>query len=517
MFEENFQNFNIDSALLKPKDPALQALLPPYRRKQVGEEPTGPADEVRRVKRSTVIWRNTLRGSFFLHKKFVIAFLVLLLALFPIIYGSRIVASLGKIFNGKSPFSFIISFGQLLTSDSRHLQGEETGEVNLLLLGIGGEGHEGALLTDTMMLATIRKPQHDGEQVELSLLSIPRDLIVPLPAGLGLRKINSAYAYGELGGKGLGAKWATEAAEGITGISIPYYALVDFSGFKKAIDDLGGIDVSVERTFTDSEYPDYQHGYLPTIKFVQGLQHMDGERALQFARSRHGTNGEGSDFARSRRQAKILAGMKERILKLNVATNLSTITKLLENFADHFRTNLEPWEMKRVYDLTRSVPQANILSLALDPTTGLLCNDIDAATAAYILTRCPNVSEADVYRFVADKFTYAKLLKEAPRLQIQNSTKLNGLAQRVSDGLATYYMETSVGNYPGGGILTETILYDLAGGIKPETLKYLQEKLSPLTRSDYPYPDQLPQPRPDFVVVLGTDATTFSTSTPETK
>lgn len=437
--------------------------------------------------------------------------LLLVVALFvlgAVVYGGVKVTGWGqKIFQKNSPLSFFASFGQLFSAKDRPIAGEEEGRVNILLLGIGGEGHEGANLTDTVIVASIKPKPTNGEgESEVSLFSIPRDFVVRLPDGLEWRKINSAYAYGELKQPGLGAKWVIEAAEKVLGERIPFYAVADFAGFRKAIDDLGGVDVLVERGFSDSYFPDYRKGYLPTIKFQEGWQHMDGERALQFARSRHGTNNEGSDYARSRRQQKILAATKEKAGKLKLSS-LSTINKLLNNFADHFKTNLEPWEIKRLYDLSRDIKTDSIYALSLDPSTGVVCNEIAQETGAYVLTYCPGKTSADVRQFFAQRFTWGKLYGEVPRILVQNSTKIPGLAQRAEIALKAFSFEVTSENFPDQQEYAVTTVYDFTNGKKPKTAKYLEETLAAFVASSpYPFSENLTKPVPDFVVVLGKDA-----------
>src|SRR6185436_5076257 len=137
------------------------------------------------------------------------------------------------------------------------------------------------------------------------------------------------------------------------------YAVIDFKGFVKAIDDVGGVDVVVDKSFTDATFPnDYPFdtkGVIAPVTFPKGSQHMAGQRALIFARSRHSeNNNEGSDFARSERQKKIIIALKEKVLALNL-TNLNTINNLLTDFTENFRTNLEPYQLKRLGDIAKKI------------------------------------------------------------------------------------------------------------------------------------------------------------------
>lgn len=190
------------------------------------------------------------------------------------------------------------------------------GRTNLLLLGMGGGLHEGSDLTDTIVILSIRTSDR-----KLSLISIPRDFWSE-----NLKdKINTAYHYGEAQKPGKGLELAKTEVEAVTGLPIHYSIIIDFSGFKKVIDTLGGINVQVMTTFTDTQYPiegrendlcngdpDFACRYQ-TVTFIRGVDHMNGERALMYVRSRHADGEEGTDFARSRRQQEVIAALQKKI------------------------------------------------------------------------------------------------------------------------------------------------------------------------------------------------------------
>src|SRR3990167_1772618 len=121
----------------------------------------------------------------------------------------------------------------------------DNNRVNVLLLGTGGTGHEGPDLTDTMILASLVEDAKD-----VILISIPRDLW----AGNISAKINHAYAYGQEK-DGVGLKLSKETIESLLGLPVHYAVRVDFSGFVKAVDLVGGLDVDVESPFNDTRYP----------------------------------------------------------------------------------------------------------------------------------------------------------------------------------------------------------------------------------------------------------------------
>ncbi|OGE80153.1 MAG: hypothetical protein A2826_01050 [Candidatus Doudnabacteria bacterium RIFCSPHIGHO2_01_FULL_43_23] len=505
MFEEDVQKSSIDSILQKRKGtkPKKTKRPEPEKPKTVIEEAF--ATDSDSPPAFNLSKKDNSKNKFYKRKKFWWS-LATIIVIAGVLWGGFWLFSMGKrIFQGSSPFSFFSSFGSLVTSDDTPLLGEDEGEINILLLGIGGAGHEGGTLADTIILASVH-PGQDDKPGEVSLLSVPRDFIVFLPAGYDYRKINSAYAYGELAGEGQGAQWMQDVIEDWTGLSVPYYAVIDFTGFEQVIDDLEGIEINVGNGFSDSSYPDNNYGYLPTITFEKGPQHMDGQRALQFVRSRYGTNGEGSDFARSRRQQQVLSAIKQKATELRISTNLGTVTKLLDTFADNFKTNMTPPELKKLYDLTKEISQENILPFALDYSTGIICNELVEETGAAVITVCPGNTKEDVRRVVADRFNISRTQKESPLIEFQNATKVNFLAQRAADELTSEFTETVTANYPGEDLLETSIIYDLSGGTKPLTLSFLTSKLSVPVLTDYPFIEALSDPKPDFVVVLGQDA-----------
>lgn len=430
---------------------------------------------------------------------------IVFLALFGIglWLGNRFGTLARKIFEGADSK---ISFADFFLSKNRPISGEEEGQIRVLLMGIGGKNHEGGTLTDTLILATIQVPQKKGEDIKASLISIPRDLLVSVP-GYGRQKINAAYAYGESGGKTQGPALAVETMEQVVGSDIPYYGVVDFQGFEKVINDLNGVEITVDQTFTDASYPDEKFGYLAPISFTAGKQKMDGARALQFARSRHGTNGEGSDFARSRRQQKVLSAIRDKVLNARTLTNLSLINRLLDDLADHIRTNFKPYEIKRLYEMTRDLDRGNIISLGLDGSTGLVCDKIEEETGAYFLIPCRGPEDyTDIRKLIASQFEVGALAGEKPAIEIQNAAQIASLAERAQTAIGNTFVTVTVGNYRGGAIYDQSIIYDNTAGGKPETLKYLQDKLG-IKVAASPYPSATFTQKPDFVIILAGDIT----------
>lgn len=203
---------------------------------------------------------------------------------------------------------------------------QAAGRTNIVILGTGGSGHEGPNLADTIILASVKL-----DTGATTLISLPRDFWIP-----SLRaKINTAYHYGfEKEGTVGGLLLAKSAVSEALGVPVHFAVKIDFSAFTRAIDLLGGVDVEVDRAFTDSFYPisgkenDLCDGdpetrcRYETLNFSAGAQHFDGPTALKFVRSRHSTDSEeGTDFARSKRQEKVLTAVKTKLLSINNLKN----------------------------------------------------------------------------------------------------------------------------------------------------------------------------------------------------
>lgn len=450
-------------------------------------------------------------------------------------------AKTNKIFtNDGNIFSRV---GRLIVGSDKLLQGEEQGLVNILLMGIGGSGHDGAYLTDTMIVASL-----NTKTSEVVLTSIPRDFAYTIP-GIGFNKVNATYAYALMKDERTAGDAAIVAAEAITGMDIPYFAVIDFKGFVSAVDNVGGLDIVVENTFTDAtfpnDYPKDTRGYLSPVTFTKGPAHMDGRRALIFARSRHsGDANEGSDFARSERQKKILTAFKDKVLALNLG-NLSTINNLLSDFTENFRTNLEPYEMKRLLDISEKVTSESSFSFSLEPDGILLCSAlVDARTGkvppkpvvvpeeegeeeteeptgteagevgtepeaetapqitlSYVILPCGGKTLSDLHTYIAQAPFVAKLKKEGAILEAQNSVGVTGLAAKTFGSLADLGVTLNYTTFKGKVPYEETVLYDNSHGGKPETLEYLKSHFKFII-SDVNYPSS----SADFVIILGRDS-----------
>jgi LCP family protein required for cell wall assembly len=183
---------------------------------------------------------------------------------------------------------------------------------------------------------------------------------------------------------------ADPTLEHLLGIHIDHWIGLDFQAFKSAVDSVGGVDVVVPNSFTDYQYPAGECNGQPgqncayeTVHFTAGPQHMNGARALQFARSRHSNdNGEGSDFARSRRQQLIVAALKQKAVSIG---GLGNLPDLLNSLGDNVVTDLHVNDLEALYSLLKDVPTTSILHISFDDTNLLYeCGYPNSCGAAYI-------------------------------------------------------------------------------------------------------------------------------------
>jgi len=266
------------------------------------------------------------------------------------------------------------------------------GRTNVLLLGIDkrvespysykdsdGVVRKNGFLTDTLMVLSVGKETKDAVMV-----SIPRDTWVEIPGWENVSatsgKINSVYSLGNTQDyPGGGLALIREVVSSKLGVPIHYAMRIDFEGFKNTIDTLGGVEVEVDRAFDDFGYPiagkenaicadatiscRYQQ-----VHFEKGLQFMDGEKALQYVRSRTGTNGEGSDFARAARQQKVLVAVRTKALSLGNLLSPTKVSSLFKEFGESVETDFNLTAYPAAFNLLKEVDAASTKKLVLDST-----------------------------------------------------------------------------------------------------------------------------------------------------
>lgn len=358
-------------------------------------------------------------------RKRISYFFIFLIIIFS--FFGKILASDNNSFLGGIKNSYLLrQIINIVSPGDKTLAGEDDDRINFLLLGMGGAGHSGPYLTDTIVLVSFQPSTQQA-----SMISIPRDMIVPISDN-NYKKINSVYSIGITSGKDAG-QYAKEIIGQTLDIPIHYYGAVDFNGFVEIIDAIGGIDVEVDRAFTDHQFPTEDYKYQE-ISFKAGEQHMDGLTALRFSRSRHGNNGEGSDFARSKRQQKIIAAVKDKATSFNTLINPAKITNLFSLFNQYTTTDLEPWEAVRLIHLAKGLDTQKIIVRSIDNSAGGFLKAGISLDGAYILQPVTG-SFSQIQQLVENIFSLGEVSDENAKIVIQNGTDIPGLAAKAVNHL----------------------------------------------------------------------------------
>lgn len=338
--------------------------------------------------------------------------------------------TLNKISSRGNIFSSLV---KSLPGGEDQLQGEAEGRINILLLGMRGENVPGGgTLADTIMVLSLHMPKESDDKTapadaaKASLISIPRDLYVTMPGSDEKRKINAAYALGHQRAGQDGAIEDMKKAVGeVAGQTIHYAVVINFQGFVDLVNAIGGIDVTLDQAFNESQQfheaqvcdpyvytvptkpIQYQYKYYTRqngTKYVAkayplcynkseecggnftlqaGSNHLDGKTALCYARSRYTSN----DFERAKRQQQVIHLVKQKAMSLGTIGDFSKVNALLDSLGDNVRTDMAGWEMKRFFDTyQQKFSSVDAKQKVLDNTEeGLLYDPPVTPEAGYIL------------------------------------------------------------------------------------------------------------------------------------
>ncbi|HEX6351097.1 MAG TPA: LCP family protein [Candidatus Dormibacteraeota bacterium] len=411
--------------------------------------------------------------------------------------------------------------------------------VNILVLGEGGQENDAPYLTDTVMAITI-----DPASKRLVQTSIPRDLWVSIPAWTDGRpyanKINVANEVGEwkdgelfpcckkpeYQGRDGGGHLAESVVENVTGIHFDRYVTVDFVAFRDAVDALQGVDIHLDYPLDDCHYPDYHNGYInhgvppgypcppgSGIHFPAGDLHVNGEQALEIARSRDASEPQqATDFARAKRQQVIVNAIRKKAVSLNAIVNLDSLLNAIQN---NVKTDLTVNDIQALYNWGGKLPDSAFVKIALTNTDLLReyfggggCGD----PSAYVL--CPlDPSYAYIHNYLAHDLVDPTVLDEHAHMQILNATR--GAADtddRTVNSLRPFGFNLAdplpVNLRPSD----HTVILDYSGGAFPATSSWLSTYFQAPVQAIAPStPDGALQPvvpgaiTDGFVVELGQD------------
>ncbi|MHB8986252.1 MAG: LCP family protein [Eubacteriales bacterium] len=250
--------------------------------------------------------------------------------------------------------------------------------LNVLLLGIDAREGEDMARTDTIILASV-----DTKTKQMALLSIPRDTRVQIP-GHGWDKINSASAYG-------GPELTMRVVSSLLDVPIRYYVLANFSGFKNIVDALGGVTINVDQNMY---HEDEEYGYEYQINLSQGVQRLNGDKALQYVRYRGYVSG---DIERTQNQQKFLMALAHEMMQPGTILKLPSLAPEIYRYV---KTNLPPGEIYKMAMAAKKLEGTKMLAQTL-PGRNLSIDEgsywgVDPAEARLALVKLLNGETVDV-------------------------------------------------------------------------------------------------------------------------
>jgi LCP family protein required for cell wall assembly len=285
--------------------------------------------------------------------------------------------------------------------------------VNFLLIG-SDKRPGGSFRTDTLVLVILWP-----KEGQVSMLSIPRDLWIYIPS-VGMQRINTAYQSGEISGyEGGGPGLLRDTIEYNLGIRIDHTAMVEFDGFRRIVDTLGGINVPVSCPYTDWRLidPSYDPNNVNNwaLYTVQsGIVHMDGDFALWYARSRL----ESSDFDRGRRQQEVLRAIFAQALSTDT---LARIPQLYNDFSSTIITDLGLGDLLKLALYAPKLTNANIRSYYLRPP--YVTAWVTPGGADVLL---PNQPTLEQLLIEATSLSTAAVERQTVSIEVQNGTPFAG-------------------------------------------------------------------------------------------
>ena len=325
----------------------------------------------------------------------------------------------------------------VLSAVSQNVQEDENGHTNILLLGIGGEGHDGSNLTDTIMIASI-----DNSNKSIAMLSTPRDLYVNnLEVGWSSR-LNGVYQFilDKNEDKDEAMRVLIEQMQDIYDIKIQYFAKVDFKGFVDVVDALGGVEVSPTESIIDQFYPapDGSSRIYDPLYIKAGTQTLDGTTALKYARSRETS----SDFERAKRQQEILVAMKDKALSIGFLLNPLKIKNLYSAISSNFETNMTTAEMIYLAKISEQFDRSSILQQVISDeaykTAGFVYGP-DRSLYGGAAVLIPTYGDFTEFKEFAKLFFFNQsvFIQQTP-ITVLNGTSTEGLAVDVKLYLKRY-------------------------------------------------------------------------------
>lgn len=416
----------------------------------------------------------------------IITFLILLLI------GAGIFAHfyLEKLTHGN------IGLWDVFTAKDVELKKGENGRTNILVLGtsgyeMDGSGHDGAQLTDSIMIISL-----DQENKDVAMLSLPRDLHVGYTC-TATGKVNEIYWCANQDGtdEAAGIQAAEEQIGEILGLDFQYYVHLDWGALVQAVDAVGGVTVTLDEDIFDDWTNTYITAGVPTT--------LNGEEALGLARARHGTYS--GDFTRGASQQKILIALKERVMEQGLS--VGQLFDLMNALGDNVRMDFNADELKTLYNIMGDFNMDNIRQVTLlDADKGInLLTTGTIGGISYVLPTAGDGIYTDIQTYIKQQFSNDPVEREGAQILVLNGTATPGLAGSEKERLEEAgYNVADISDAPEGSCADNYCVY-VMNDEKPAT----KEKLEKFYKVDKTFTaDELTVPLYypdlyDFVVIIG--------------
>jgi LCP family protein required for cell wall assembly len=252
----------------------------------------------------------------------------------------------------------------------------------------------------------------------------------------------------------------------VTGLHLDGYVGVDFFAFRDIVNALGGIDICLSSPLDDDQYPNYSDGYMKGgIHFKAGCQHVNGEQALEIARSRHAIEpSQASDFARARRQQLIMEGIRQKATSINAVTQAPAIMNAVQK---DMSTDLTLTDLKVLYEWSKGLSTANTGRISIDTD-----NFVDVCGNYYL---CPiDHTYGQLHQYFASVPVAQSVLQEKATVQVVNgSYSLDDMGSQVTSALSMLGFKTAPTIRDSAQ--STSVLYDTSAGKDPKTVQWLAQ------------------------------------------
>ena len=456
-------------------------------RSEIDDSLKGIEDEEKAAPRRKGLFRRKVKQPKSRRRKIIgrIIKLVLILAILTGGYlGFKAITASTAIFKGKL-------FGIFQT---KPLKMDVNGRTNVLVFGTSGsiedqnkplsQQHEAANLTDTLMVLSV-----DQKKKDAYLVSLPRDLYIDYGAVCSegnQGKINSMYdCYSEAGkNDAAGAKALQKKMKEVTGLTMQYYAHINWAVVTGAISAVGGVDVEVKGNGLCSPYgfPDGSVvDFNMKVNYKPGVHRMNADQALRFSRAR-GANPNGvncgldqGDFDRQQNQQKVLVALRKKAASGETLTNLGKVTGLIDALGQNLRTDFDTSEIQTLMGLAKDIPTDKITSINLvDKENAVIGSGSIPGAGSTQVPTAGTYEYSQIHRFIRKKITSNDITREDAKVAIFNGSGATGYAKKREAALEKQGFNITMASNAPVGKYARVEIYDFSDGEKPKTKAKLE-------------------------------------------